>query len=85
MDHDQSQNDEARCPCWAPITDIPFPLLSQPSGPRHPREFTMAKAVVPIVPGMAWAPVPYWRVPAWSPTTRPNVLPLLQITLFFAA
>ena len=52
MDHDQGQNDEARCPCWAPITDIPFPLLSQPSGPRRPREFTMAKAVVPVVP--AW-------------------------------
>ena len=46
MDHDQSQNDEARCPCWAPITGIPFLLLSQPSGPRHPRDFTMAKAVV---------------------------------------
>ena len=44
MDHDQSQNDEARCPCWAPIT--PFPLLSQPSGSRHSRDFTMAKAVV---------------------------------------
>ena len=47
MDHDQSQNDEARHPSWAPITGIPFPPGVPAQQPGHPRDFTVAEAVIP--------------------------------------